>query len=74
MDSAWTLAFAAAVPFLCLGLLLWLARLEETLTDGLPGVQATLEPATAAAPAPSPVADPTPVAAMTSAPADVAAA
>lgn len=47
MDSAWTLTFAAAVPFLCLGLLLWLARLEDTLTDGLPGLGATREPAAA---------------------------
>ena len=47
-----TLAFAAAVPFLCLGLLMWLARLEETLTDGLESPTATREPAAApAAPA-----------------------
>lgn len=52
MESAWTLVFAAMVPFLCLGLLLWLARLEETLTDGLPGAKATREPA----PVKSPVA------------------
>jgi hypothetical protein len=35
MNPAWSLAFAALVPFLCLGLLLGLARLEDTLTDGL---------------------------------------
>ncbi len=35
MNEAITLTFAVAVPFLCLGLLLWLARLEDTLTDGL---------------------------------------
>lgn len=39
------LAFAAAVPFLCLGMLMWLARLEETLTDGLDSPRATREPA-----------------------------
>lgn len=51
MDSAWTLTFAAAVPFLCLGLLLWLARLEDTLTDNLPVAKATREaPATVVAP------------------------
>lgn len=44
-----TLAFAAAVPFLCLGLLMWLARLEETLTDGLESPTATREPAAAPA-------------------------
>ena len=52
MDSAWTLTFAAAVPFLCLGLLLWLARLEDTLTDGLPAPRATREPAPTMKPAP----------------------
>ena len=46
MNETWTLVFAALVPFLCLGLLLWLARLEETLTDGIEG------PATAGEPAP----------------------
>jgi hypothetical protein len=35
MNEAAALAFAAAVPFLLLGLLLWLARLEDTLGDGL---------------------------------------
>lgn len=35
MNEAAALTFAAAVPFLLLGLLLWLARLEETLGDGL---------------------------------------
>lgn len=35
MSQAVGLSFALAVPFLCLGLLLWLARLEETLTDGI---------------------------------------
>lgn len=44
MNPAWTLTFAAMVPFLCLGLLLWLARLEDTLTDGLDR-SATREPA-----------------------------
>ena len=39
------LAFAAAVPFMCLGLLMWLARLEETLTDGLESPKATRETA-----------------------------
>lgn len=34
MNQAITLAFAVMVPFLSLGLLLWLARLEDTLTDG----------------------------------------
>jgi hypothetical protein len=35
MNGALALTFAATVPFLLLGLVLWLARLEETLTDGL---------------------------------------
>jgi hypothetical protein len=35
MNPAWSLTFAALVPFLCLGLMLGLARLEDTLTDGL---------------------------------------
>jgi uncharacterized iron-regulated membrane protein len=52
MESAWTLVFAAMVPFLCLGLLLWLARLEDTLTDGLPGAKATREPAPVKSPEP----------------------
>lgn len=50
MNEAAALAFAAAVPFLLLGLLLWLARLEDTLGDGL----ATQTPDPAAAPAPAP--------------------
>ena len=58
MNPAWTLTFVALVPFLCLGLLLWLARLEETLTDGLDGPRATRKPAPAPvlaeAPAPAP--------------------
>jgi hypothetical protein len=45
MNEALTLTFAATVPLLCLGLLLWLARLEETLTDGIEGPQPTSEPA-----------------------------
>lgn len=55
MNEATALAFAAAVPFLCLGLLLWLARLEDTLADGIETPRATSEPA--------PVAVATPVAA-----------
>lgn len=51
MNEAITLTFAAAVPFLCLGLLLWLARLEETLTDG-PEPTVKLEPAPVIATAP----------------------
>lgn len=35
MNAAWSVALAVLVPFLCLGMLLWMARLEETLTDGL---------------------------------------
>lgn len=46
MNEAWMLTFAATVPFLCLGLLMWLARLEDTLGDGLEAPKATLEPAT----------------------------
>jgi hypothetical protein len=42
------------VPFLCLGLLLWLARLEDTLTDGLEVPTATREPAPVAAAEASP--------------------
>ena len=45
MNEAWMLTFAATVPFLCLGLLMWLARLEDTLTDGLESPKATLDPA-----------------------------
>ena len=61
MNDAWSIAFAALVPFLCLGMLLWMARLEETLGDGLaepaepspaPALQTTVAvPATASAPA-----------------------
>jgi hypothetical protein len=53
MDSAWALVFAVAVPFLCLGLLLWLARLEDTLTDGLAAPKATRDPAVKCAPVPA---------------------
>ena len=58
MNEAWMLTFAATVPFLCLGLLMWLARLEDTLTDGLESPKATLDtaPATAAEPAAAPAA------------------
>lgn len=45
VNEAVTLAFAVMVPFLLLGLVLWLARLEETLTDGLESVKATRDPA-----------------------------
>ncbi len=45
MNEAIVLAFAVAVPFVCLGLLLWLARLEDTLTDGLPAPKVPREPA-----------------------------
>ena len=56
MNEALMLTFAAAVPFLCLGLLLWLARLEDTLTDGLESPasrQSLLEPAPVPATAPA---------------------
>jgi hypothetical protein len=43
MNEALMLAFGLTVPFLCLGLLLWLARLEETLGDGLEVAKATRE-------------------------------
>ena len=56
MNEAMTLTFAAAVPFLALALLLVLARLEETLTDGLEAPTAKLEPAPAVATAPAEVA------------------
>lgn len=49
MNEALMLTFAATVPFLCLGLLMWLARLEDTLGDGLESAKATLEPAPATA-------------------------
>ncbi len=51
MNEALMLAFGLTVPFLCLGLLLWLARLEETLGDGLEVAKAAREatPADAAA-------------------------
>jgi hypothetical protein len=62
MNPAWSLAFAALVPFLCLGLLLGLARLEDTLTDGLevpakprPAKQRAAEPVTRTEPATTPV-------------------
>jgi hypothetical protein len=48
MNEAWMLTFAAFVPFLALGLLMWLARLEDTLGDGLESVKATREAAAAA--------------------------
>jgi hypothetical protein len=48
MNEATALAFAVMVPFLLLGLVLWLARLEETLTDGLETAEAPTEPAPAA--------------------------
>lgn len=35
MNEAMLLSFGLTVPFLCLGLLLWLARLEDTLGDGI---------------------------------------
>lgn len=57
MNEATALAFAAAVPFLCLGLLLWLARLEDTLADGIETPRATREPAPGVAAAPA-AADP----------------
>jgi len=53
MNEAWMLTFALTVPFLCLGLLMWLARLEETLGDGLETPKATREPAPAADLAPA---------------------
>lgn len=56
MNEAMTLTFAAAVPFLALALLLWLARLEETLTDGLETPMQKLEPAPVIANAPADVA------------------
>lgn len=66
MNEALMLTFAAAVPFLCLGLLLWLARLEDTLTDGLESPasrQSLLEPATVPATEPvGPVASAAPAA------------
>jgi hypothetical protein len=49
MSEAWMLTFALTVPFLCLGLLLWLSRLEDTLGEGLESPKATLDPAPAAA-------------------------
>jgi hypothetical protein len=49
MNEAWMLTFAVTVPFLCLGLLMWLARLEDTLGDGLEGSKTTLDSAPAAA-------------------------
>lgn len=41
MNEAWMLTFAAFVPFLALGLVLWLARLEDTLGDGIESPKAT---------------------------------
>ena len=39
MNPAWSLAFAALVPLLCLGMLLWLSWLEETLADDVAAAQ-----------------------------------
>jgi hypothetical protein len=63
MNGALALTFAATVPFLLLGLVLWLARLEETLTDGV-------EPSRGISAAP---ADRAPVAPAAEAPGTVAA-
>jgi uncharacterized iron-regulated membrane protein len=49
MNEAWMLTFAAFVPFLALGLVMWLARLEDTLGDGLESPKATREAAAAVA-------------------------
>ena len=49
MNEAMLLSFGIAVPFLCLGLLMWLARLEETLGDGIESPKATREAAPVAA-------------------------
>jgi hypothetical protein len=49
MNEAWMLTFAAFVPFLALGLVLWLARLEDTLGDGIESPKATREGAAAVA-------------------------
>ena len=58
MNPAWTLSFAVLVPFLCLGLLLLLDRLEDTLGDGLDTSKVDREsapaPVVAEAPAPAP--------------------
>lgn len=35
MNEAWSLTLALTVPLMCLGLLLLLSRLEDTLGDGL---------------------------------------
>jgi hypothetical protein len=51
MNEAAALTFAAAVPFLLLGLLLWLARLEETLGDGLDASRTTRQATQVAGPA-----------------------
>ncbi len=51
MNEGFALTFAALVPFLLLGLVLWMARLEDTLTDGLEPAQATGEPTPAQEPA-----------------------
>jgi len=61
MNEAITLAFAVAVPFLLLGLLLWLARLEETLGEGLAvKAPAAAGPASVTTGAPTVVAEPVP--------------
>jgi hypothetical protein len=49
MNEAWMLTFAAFVPFIALGLVLWLARLEDTLGDGIESPKATREAAAAVA-------------------------
>jgi hypothetical protein len=60
MNEALTLTFALAVPFLCLGLVLWLARLEDTLTDGLESPAAVPVAAPAGAPLPAAAGVPAP--------------
>ena len=41
MNQAWSLTFAFTVPLFCLGLLLLLSRLEDTLGDGIEEATAT---------------------------------
>lgn len=74
MNPAWSVAFAALVPFLCLGLVLWMARLEDTLTDGI--VKPASDPEPLGSPlqvtAEVPVSTPTPTAAVVPAAASAA--
>jgi hypothetical protein len=49
MNEAWSLTLALTIPLFCLGLLMLLSRLEDTLGDGLEEAAATTDAAPAEA-------------------------